>query len=254
MSTPGLFSRRRVSSAAFSHTLPLSRAYRCPTHPSSRLPPPAHPPRKVNPAPAPARSPAMPLRGPLTCFEHSPGPEAPPLHLGFAGCTAMRASLACTLLPPSRHPRVRLALLGLSWASRGRSVAAPPPPAPAAPASLCVHFTHHRRCLPPHPTPADTMVLSQQISVSLSIIALCGLIGAGVAVGSGVGEPACTVGVSLTDDCLGQLQPVLNVSLYPTLIPPPPLQATLSQLLSSNPSNPNPKASHHGFQHIGSLR
>ncbi|KAL4436816.1 hypothetical protein ABPG75_003955 [Micractinium tetrahymenae] len=31
------------------------------------------------------------------------------------------------------------------------------------------------------------MVLSQQISVSLSIIALCGLIGAGVAVGSGVG-------------------------------------------------------------------
>ena len=31
------------------------------------------------------------------------------------------------------------------------------------------------------------MVLSQNISISLSIIALCGLVGAGVAVGSGVG-------------------------------------------------------------------
>lgn len=32
------------------------------------------------------------------------------------------------------------------------------------------------------------MVLSQNISISLSIIALAGLVGAGVAVGSGVGE------------------------------------------------------------------
>jgi hypothetical protein len=32
------------------------------------------------------------------------------------------------------------------------------------------------------------MPLTQNISLSLSIIALCGLVGAGVAVGSGVGE------------------------------------------------------------------
>lgn len=77
----------------------------------------------------------------------------------------------------------------------GRGVEAPPPPAPSCAGPRRRVFTHHHRCLnptptPPHPTLADTMVLSQQISVSLSIIALCGLIGAGVAVGSGVGEPA----------------------------------------------------------------
>ena len=33
------------------------------------------------------------------------------------------------------------------------------------------------------------MVLSQEISLSLSIIALVGIVGAGVAIGSGVGEP-----------------------------------------------------------------
>lgn len=35
------------------------------------------------------------------------------------------------------------------------------------------------------------MVLSQEVAVSLSIIALCALVGAGVGVGSGVGERRC---------------------------------------------------------------
>ncbi|KAI3434850.1 hypothetical protein D9Q98_002904 [Chlorella vulgaris] len=46
---------------------------------------------------------------------------------------------------------------------------------------------------PPTSYNPATMPLTQNISLSLSIIALCGLVGAGVAVGSGVGMMSMAV-------------------------------------------------------------